>query len=95
MFISQLLVLRYIDDPLSTVLNAVTMWDLTDDLPTVGSNLGFEAIAWIPDSFLVARGYFDESASMSYDPARYANHGSGLFFLGLEGSTILLCYVYL
>lgn len=50
---SRLSVLRYLDNTTSSTLKATNEWNLTKDLPTVDSNLGFEAITWIPDSYLV------------------------------------------
>jgi hypothetical protein len=43
-----------------------------------------EAITWVPDAFLTAKGFFDEAKTHVYAPADYANHGAGLFFLGVE-----------
>ena len=83
--VSQLTVLRYVDDPNSSTLTAKNMWDLTADLPAVDKNLGFEAITWVPDSFLVLNQFKDDSTGLPYVPTMYPNHGSGLFFLGLEG----------
>jgi hypothetical protein len=77
-------VLRFDASSPATTLNATTDWNLTADLPGLGPNLGAEAIVWIPDSFLVAEGIRDESTGAAYDPGSYANHGSGLFFVGIE-----------
>jgi hypothetical protein len=33
---------------------------------------------------LTAKGFVDQSTGLAYNPASYANHGSGLFFVGLE-----------
>ena len=61
-------------------LVATHEWNLNAALPATGANLGLEAITWIPDSFLVA------NAFAGYDPSQHPNHGSGLFFVGLESN---------
>jgi hypothetical protein len=85
-------ILRF--DPASsdTALRATNDWNLTGELPVVGANLGIEAVTWLPDSFLVAMGFLDETANKTYAPADYPNHGMGLFFVGVEGNGII--YVY-
>ena len=57
-----------------------------------GANLGIEAITWIPDTFLVSKGFFDESKNHTYNPAEYPNHGTGLFFVGLEANGMVYAY---
>jgi hypothetical protein len=84
--VSRMSVLRYDTAASGTELTATHDWNLTADLPAVGSNLGLEAITWIPDGHLVAGGFVDESAGAPYDPARYPGHGTGLFFVGLEAN---------
>jgi hypothetical protein len=86
--VSHLSVLRFDVSSAATELTATKEWNLTADLPVVGSNLGLEAISWVPDSFLVSKGLLDQSTGKAYDPARYAGHGTGLFFVGLEGGGI-------
>jgi len=76
----------------ATELAAITEWDLTSDLPVSGPNLGLEAITWVPDSFLTANGFYDEFAKAAYDPSRYPNHGTGLFFVGLESNGMIYGY---
>ena len=66
-------------------LTATTEWDLSPEfnqLPA-GANLGLEAIAWVPDTYLVAKGLFDEGLNATYDPVMYTDHGDGIFFVGL------------
>ncbi len=46
----------------------------------------------MPDAFLVAQGFFDEVAGHPYNPAEYANHGSGLFLVGLEANGMIYAY---
>lgn len=78
-------------------LTTTREWNLTADFPELasvsgGSNLGFEGLAWVPDSYLVTGGFVDSSTGDAYDPADYPGHGDGLFFLGLENDGAL--YVY-
>jgi len=81
-------VLRFDVSSAGSSLNATMEWKLGSDLPVVGSNLGLEAIAWVPDSFLVAEGMRDERTGAAYNPATYADHGTGLFFVGLEAGPV-------
>jgi hypothetical protein len=53
---------------------------------TAGANLGIEAITWVPDEYLTERAFVDETTGQPYDPNRYAEHGSGLFFVGVEST---------
>ncbi|HET6148803.1 MAG TPA: lamin tail domain-containing protein [Polyangia bacterium] len=84
--ISRLSVLRFDTSAPGPALSATHEWDLTASLPVAGANLGLEAITWIPDRFLAAAGFVDESTGRAYDPAAYPNHGSGIFFVGLEAN---------
>jgi hypothetical protein len=61
--VSRLSVLRYDLGAAGAQLTATHEWNLTADLPPVGPNLGLEAITWIPDAFLVAEGFIDQSTS--------------------------------
>jgi uncharacterized protein (TIGR03437 family) len=90
--VSRLSILRF--DPAATgaVLTATHEWNLTADLPAAGPNLGLEAITWVPDSYLTSRNFFDESKNRTYNPADYPNHGSGIFFVGVEASGIVYAY---
>jgi hypothetical protein len=90
--VSRLSVLRYDSAAAGTDLTATHDWNLTADLPVSGPNLGLEAITWIPDSYLVAHGFLDESTGAAYDPARYPDHGTGLFFVGLESNGVIYGY---
>jgi len=58
-------------------------WDLTALLPTVGANLGVEAVEWVADGDLTGK-LVDDNTKALYDPAAYAGHGDGLFFVGVE-----------
>ncbi|BBD63014.1 putative signal peptide protein (plasmid) [Nostoc sp. HK-01] len=86
-------VLSYDISSSATTLNATREWNLTSNLPTVKStNLGLEAIAWVPDSYLQANGFIDESTNQPYNPANYPLHGTGLFFVGLEANGQIYAY---
>jgi hypothetical protein len=90
--VSRLSILRFDTSAAGTDLTATNDWNLTADLPAVGSNLGLEAITYVPDTALVAAGFFDESKNAAYNPANYPNHGAGLFFVGLEGNGSIYGY---
>jgi Lamin Tail Domain len=90
--VSRLSVLLFDAAAPGTELSAVLEWDLTADLPVVGPNLGLESITWVPDAFLVANAFYDESTSAQYNPASYLNHGDGLFFVGVEATGIIYAY---
>ena len=81
---SRLSVLRYDVSAAGAELSASHEWNLTALLPKVGANAGLEAITWVPDAFLTSKGFFDDTKAHAYAPAEYANHGSGLFFVGVE-----------
>jgi hypothetical protein len=90
--VSRLSILRYDTAGTGTELVATHEWNLNGDLPVVGPNLGLEAITWVPDSYLVANSFFDEGANHPYNPAEYPDHGTGLFFVGVEASGIVYAY---
>ena len=90
--VSRLVVLMYDATTTASTISSLRDWDLTSNLPVTGANLGLEAIAWIPDSYLVAKGFIDESKNLPYDPASYANHEGGIFFVGVEGSGMIYGY---
>jgi hypothetical protein len=46
----------------------------------------------MPDAVLVEKGLIDESTGLAYDPSDYADHGSGLFFVGVEQDGRILAY---
>ena len=85
-------VLRYDVTSAAVSLNATKDWNLTADLPGLAQNLGPEAVTWVPDTVLVAKGFLDEAAAAAYNPATYADHGSGLFFVGVEQDGRILAY---
>ncbi|WP_084125297.1 lamin tail domain-containing protein [Demequina sp. NBRC 110054] len=76
-------VLRY-DVTGSGTLSATDEWNLASLLPTLSANGGLEGVTWIPDAWLVDEGFVDESTGLAYDPADYADHGNGLFVVGVE-----------
>ncbi|WP_431676454.1 lamin tail domain-containing protein [Kitasatospora sp. KL5] len=90
---SRLSVLRYDVSGTGTTLTAAKEWNLTSDLPSVGSNLGFEGITWVPDTALTAAGFKDESTGAAYNPAGYGTHTAGVFFVGVEGTGMVYGYV--
>jgi hypothetical protein len=73
-------------------LIATHEWNVTADLPTVGANLGLEGITFVPDAFLTARGFFDDSKGRAYNPADYPNHEGGLFLVGVEGNGMVYAF---
>jgi uncharacterized protein YjiK len=89
---SRLSILRYDLGGTATTMVATHEWNLTTDLPSTDANKGLEAIAWIPDTFLVERGFYDENAKAAYDPASYANHGRGIFLVGMESTGMVYGY---
>jgi len=90
--VSRSSILRFDPGAAGATLTATNDWNLTADLPVVGANLGIEAITWVPDSYLVARGFRDEATAALYNPATYPDHGTGLFFVGVEGNGIIYAY---
>jgi hypothetical protein len=84
--VSRLSILRVDPAATGTELTATMEWNLTADLSAVGANLGFEAITWVPDTYLVANNFYDAAALKTYNPADYPDHGTGLFFVGVEGT---------
>ncbi|GLZ40249.1 lamin tail domain-containing protein [Actinokineospora sp. NBRC 105648] len=89
---SALKVLRYDGTSSASTLNATAEWNLTADLPSVAANSGLEAISWVPDSFLTARGFRDEHTGAAYNPSTYAGHGTGLYLVGLEANGTVYAY---
>jgi hypothetical protein len=86
-------ILRYEIGSTGEVLDATREWVLTDDLPAAEPNHGLEGIAWIPDAWLVERGFFDEHAQAIYAPASYPDHGSGIFLVGRDDVGMVYGYL--
>ncbi len=90
--VSRLSVLLYDSSTTDSTLTATRDWNLTADLPVAGANLGLEAIAWVPDAYLVSKGFIDESTNHAYDPSLYGSHAGGIFFVGLEQNGMIYGY---
>ncbi|MFN0074674.1 MAG: choice-of-anchor D domain-containing protein [Chloroflexota bacterium] len=90
--VSRPTILRYDVSGSGSALAANLEWNLTADLPTLGANLGVEGLTWIPDSYLVARNFFDEAKGRAYNPADYPTHGTGIFFVGVEANGLIYAY---
>ncbi|WP_051071898.1 hypothetical protein [Amycolatopsis decaplanina] len=89
---SALKVLRYDVSGTAKTLTAKAEWDLTADLPKVSANDGLEAVSWIPDSALTAKGFVDERTKAPYNPSGYPGHGTGLYLVGLESNGMIYAY---
>lgn len=90
--ISRPAILRFLPETAGTTLLPTNDWNLTADLPGLGANLGLEAIAWVPDSYLTQRGLLDETTGAAYAPATYPGHGTGLFLVGVEQTGRVYAY---
>lgn len=87
-------ILRYeIASTTKGVLDATHEWNLTSDLPATAINSGLEGIAWVPDTYLVGKGFVDESKQALYDPAGYPGHGTGVFFVSVDVTGMIYGYV--
>jgi hypothetical protein len=89
--VSRPAVLRYAPSGPGGDLVATNDWNLSADLPGLAANGSLEAIAWVPDSYLTARG-FRTSGGTAYVPGNYPNHGTGLFFVGVEQDGQIIAY---
>jgi hypothetical protein len=92
-------VLEYDPTTSDTTLAPVQQWDLTSEFePSIiaatgdDSNLGFEGVTYVPDSYLTSHGFHDQNLNKVYDPSNYPLHGSGLYFLGLEKNGHIYAY---
>ena len=90
--VSRPAVLRYDVSSAAATLNATKDWNLTGDLGGLPPNAGPEAVTWVPDDFLVSKGFRDEARAEPYNPANYPDHGAGLFFAGIENDGKLVAY---
>ncbi len=90
---SRLSVLKYDVTGSTSTLTASREWNLTSDLPSTGSNLGLEAITYIPDTALTSAGFKDAATGTAYDPSHYGTHAGGVFFVGVEGTGMIYGYV--
>lgn len=85
-------ILRFDAAAAGNTLVASHEWDLTGDIPATGANRGLEAITFMPDAFLVASGFRDESTGTAFDADRYPSHAGGLFFVGVEATGMIYAY---
>ena len=89
-------ILRFDPTTPGTTLTPTQQWDLTADFladfPTLGANLGFEGVTFVPDTYLVQNGFVDQSTGSAYYPSDYPDHGSGLYFAALENDGKLYAY---
>lgn len=81
-----------------TQLVATDQWDLTAEFPELHAgnkteaNLGFEGVTFVPDAYLTANGFVDQSTGGRYKPVDYPAHGAGLYFAALENDGRLYAY---
>jgi hypothetical protein len=89
-------VLRFDPTAPGTTLIPTQQWNLTADFPELNvpgkANLGFEGVAFVPDTYLVQEGFVDQSIGSPYYPSDYPGHGAGLFFTALENDGKLYAY---
>ena len=86
-------ILRYDLSGTSSTLRASHEWNFTAAMPTnTPVNKGPEAITWVPDSYLTQAKFYDEHKKTLYQPQNYANHGSGLFFVGMENTGTIYAF---
>jgi hypothetical protein len=83
-------VLRYDVSAAGATLTATKEFNLTGDLPGLDKNAGLEAITWVPDEVLVGKGFKD--GPTAYNPANHPDHGTGLFFAGVEQTGQIIAY---
>jgi hypothetical protein len=91
--VSRLSVLRYDLSGMGAALVATHEWNLTAELPSTEPNLGLESIAFVPDGYLTAHGFADDSTGAPYQPDRYGEHGGGLFLVAMEARGSIFAYV--
>lgn len=90
-------ILKFDPTSAATTLTATDQWVLTADLgfaPTdaADSNLGFEGVTYVPDSFLVGQGFRTDAGAL-YNPANYTGKAlPGLFFGAVEKTGHLIAY---
>lgn len=91
-------ILRFDPAQSGAQLVATDQWDLTAEFPELHpgnkdeANLGFEGVTFVPDSYLTANGFVDQSKGTTYRPIDYPLHGSGLYFAALENDGKLYAY---
>ncbi len=87
--VSRMSVLRYDPDATGTTLLPTDEWNLTGAIPAAGANLGLEGVTWVPDTFLTAGGFIDQSTGQAYQPSAYPLHGTGLYVVAVEDTGAL------
>ncbi|HEY0227950.1 MAG TPA: carbohydrate-binding protein, partial [Mycobacterium sp.] len=91
-------ILRFDPTQPGTQLVATDEWNLTAEFPELHAgnkdqaNLGFEGVTFVPDSYLTANGFVDQSTGATYKPVSYPQHGTGLYFAALENDGKLYAY---
>ncbi|BDZ49022.1 hypothetical protein GCM10025867_12630 [Frondihabitans sucicola] len=90
--VSRPAILRFDVAGSASTLTASGEWNLAPDFPGLGANSGAEGVTFVPDSFLTAGSFVDQSTGAAYTPSTYANHGDGLFFVGIEGTASVYAY---
>ena len=65
---SRVSVLRYDVSGAAATLTATQEWNLTPDLPAVGTNAGAESVEWVPDTYLVGSGFVDADDGSALRP---------------------------
>ncbi|WP_345762463.1 lamin tail domain-containing protein [Diaminobutyricibacter sp. McL0608] len=91
-------ILRFDPTQSGTQLVATDQWNLTAEFPELHAgnkdqaNLGFEGVTFVPDSYLTANGFVDQSTGTAYKPIDYPQHGTGLYFAALENDGKLYAY---
>ena len=91
--VSRLSVLQYDANAAGTTLTALREWNLTSDLPVVGPNLGLEGVTFVSDAELAAQA-FREGNGQPYNQTRFAQHGGGVFLVGVEGTGMIHVYAF-
>ncbi|WP_431277827.1 lamin tail domain-containing protein [Leifsonia poae] len=91
-------ILRFDPAQSGTQLVATDQWNLTAEFPELHAgnkdqaNLGFEGVTFVPDGYLTANGFVDQSTGKTYKPTDYPQHGTGLYFAALENDGKLYAY---
>lgn len=89
---SRMSILRYDPSATGATISATNEWNLTSQIPAAGANLGLEGVAFVPDSYLTAHGFRDQSTGSAYRPSAYPGHGTGLFFVAVEDTGDLIAF---
>ena len=90
--VSRMSILRYDPSATGPTVAATNEWNLTSQIPAAGANLGLEGVAFVPDGYLTANGFKDQSTDATYHPASYPHHGTGLYFVAVEDTGDLIAF---